>query len=97
MKGFKYQITLKSFIKQIKRNGDTGFSIAYFNSTVKAVINTNKYGLNKSFRQFLCRIDNWINEGSDWTIEYIDGEHINISAYSPLSGTMYVELLNKSN
>ena len=27
-------------------------------------------------QQVLYRLDNWINEGSAWTIEYIDGEYI---------------------
>ena len=40
----------------------------------------------------LYRIDLWINEGSAWTIEYIDGEYINVSVYSPLSGSTYIEL-----
>ena len=29
--------------------------------------------LNKSFQEILYRIDNWINEGSGWIIESIDG------------------------
>ena len=32
----------------------------------------------------MYRIDNWINEGSDWIIESIKGEHVNISMYSSL-------------
>ena len=33
----------------------------------------------------MYRLDNWINEGCAWTIEYVDGEYINISIYSPLT------------
>ena len=33
----------------------------------------------------MYRIDNWINEGSGWIVESIDGEYVNISAYSPLA------------
>ena len=40
----------------------------------------------------MYRIDNWINEGSGWVVESIDGEHVNISAYSPLVGSTYVKL-----
>ena len=39
----------------------------------------------------LYRID-WINEGSSGTIEYIDGEYINIYVFSSLSGSTYIEL-----
>ena len=40
----------------------------------------------------MYRIDNWINEGSGWIVESIDGEYVNISAYSPLVGNTYIEL-----
>ena len=44
---------------------------------------------------YIYRIDNWINEGSGWVIEYIDAEYVNISIYSPLSVSSYIELPNK--
>ena len=56
----------------------------YFNSTANVVINLNEYGLDKSFRENLYRLDNWINEDPAWIIEYIDGEFINIYIYNPL-------------
>ena len=34
--------------------------------------------LTNLFQEVLYRIDNWINEGSGWVIEYIDTEHVNI-------------------
>ena len=43
----------------------------------------------------LYRIDNWIYEGSGWIVESIDGEYVNISAYSPLVGSTYIELPDK--
>ena len=47
MKDFNYKITLKVYLSKQKQNDDKEFTAAYFNSTAKAVINTNKYGLNK--------------------------------------------------
>ena len=38
------------------------------------------------------RIDNWINEDSRSIVESVDGEYVNISAYSPLVGSTYTEL-----
>ena len=38
------------------------------------------------------RIDNWINKESGWIIESVDTEYVNISIYSPLSGSTYIEL-----
>ena len=61
------------------------------NSTTKTVINS-KYVLDKPFQEILYRIDHWINEGSGWVIETIDAEYVNISGFSPLSGSTYTEL-----
>ena len=51
-----------------------------------------EYCLDKSFQEILYRIDNWINKGSGWIIESIDGKYVNIFAYSPLIGSTYIEL-----
>ena len=51
-----------------------------------------EFNLDKSFQEILYRIDNWINERSGWIVESIDGEYVNISAYSPLVGSTYIEL-----
>ena len=37
-------------------------------------------------------IDDWINEGSGWIIEFIESQYINISTYRPLSGSSYIDL-----
>ena len=74
-----------------KMDGDTEYSPAYFNTATKTVINF-KYCLDKSFQEILYRIGNWINKGSGWIIESIDGEYVNIFAYSPLIGSTYIEL-----
>ena len=91
MKGFKYQITITDLFYKHKMDGNIEYSPVYFNSTTKTVINS-EYMLDKSFQEVLYRIDNWINKGSGWIIESIDGEYVNICAYSPLSGSTYIEL-----
>ena len=40
----------------------------------------------------MYRIDNWVNKGSGWVTESIDAEYVNISVFSPLIGSTYVEL-----
>ena len=62
MKGFKYQITVTVLQCKYKINGDIEYAPVYFNSATKTVINSDKYGLDKSFQEILFRIDNWINE-----------------------------------
>ena len=90
-KGFKYQITLKVELKEYEPEGEIEFSPVYFNSTTKIVIN-HKFSLENAFQEILCRIDNWINEGSGWVVEIIESQYINISTYRPLSGSSYVKL-----
>ena len=43
-------------------------------------------------QEILYMIDNWINEGSGWIIEFIESQYINISTYGPLSGSSYMVL-----
>ena len=51
-----------------------------------------EYDLEKSFQEIMCRIDNWINEGSGWVIESVDNEYVSIIIFSPLSGNTYIDL-----
>ena len=74
---------------------ETEYAPVYFNSAIKTVINFDKYDLDKSFQEILYRIDNWINEGSGWIIESIEAQYVNISIYSPLIGSTYIELPDK--
>ena len=92
MKDFKYQITVTVLLCKYKINGDIEYAPVYFNSATKTVISSDKYGLDKSFQEILYRIDNWINARSGWIIESINGEYVNISVYSPLIGSTYIEL-----
>ena len=78
----------------MKNDGNIEYSPVYFNSTSKTVTNF-KFGLNQSFQEILYRIDNWISEGSGWIIEEIHNQYLNVSAYSPLIGSTYIELRNE--
>ena len=40
----------------------------------------------------MYRIDNWINEGSGWIIDSINGQYVNISKYAPLFESSFIEL-----
>ena len=61
MKGFRYQITSTVLLCKHKENEYIAYAPVYFNSATKTVINSDKYGLDKSFQEVLYRIDNWIN------------------------------------
>ena len=62
-KGFKYQITVKVFLKKYKHNRETEFAPVYFNSFTKTVIN-HRFRSENSFQEILYMIDVWINNGS---------------------------------
>ena len=96
VKGFKYQITLKVLLSKEKQDKSVEYFLVHSNSTTTTVINS-KYNLYRFFQEILFRIDNWINEGSGWIIESINGEYVNISMYSPLVGSTFVELPVKLN
>ena len=89
-KGFKYQITVKILLKKHK-GIEIEFSPVYFNSTTTTVIKS-QFGLDKSSKETLYRIENWINEGSGWIVESIDFQSINISTFRPLSWSSYIKL-----
>ena len=90
VKGFKYQITVKLLLCKYRINVDKEFAPVYFNSATKTTINSDEYMLHR-FQEILCRIDNWINEGSGWIIELIQSQYVNISIYSPLIGSTHIE------
>ena len=94
LKGFKYQITVKVLLSKDIENEKTEFAPVLLLSTTNTVINS-KYDLDKSFQETLYRTYNWINEGFGWLIEYMDGEYVNITIYSVLSGSSYIELPDK--
>ena len=58
MKGCKYQIAVTVLLNEHQMNGDIEYAPVYFSSATKAVINSNKYMLDKSFQEILYRIDN---------------------------------------
>ena len=91
MKGFKYKITVTVLLSKVKINGSIEYSPVYFNSRTKTVIHSG-FNLDKSLQEILYRLDIWINEGSGWIVESIDGEYVNIFAYSPLLRNTYIEL-----
>ena len=90
VKGFQYQIAV--LLSKIKTDGSIEYSSVYFNSATKAVINSDEFGLDMSFQEILYRIDNWINQGSGWIVESIEGFYLNVSSYSSLIGSTYIEL-----
>ena len=79
-RGFKYIISVKITLK--KRINDNEFEpkTLYLNSSAKTVINWGYY-LNESFEEILNKLDIWINEGSGWITDKIEGLYINVAKF----------------
>ena len=91
IKGFKYQVTLKELLSKCKQNAERKFATVYFNSTTKAEIGPQDI-LDRSFLDAFNWIDNWISKGFGWVNESIVGEYDNVSIYSPVLRSSYIEL-----
>ena len=96
MKGIKFNEVLKiTFKKQV---GDELIEkTAYF--SVKPQTLTNEIDIAESLQitqeQIVNKIQQWISEGSGWTIQSVDGHFINVGKYSPLRGSSYIPLPKK--
>ena len=96
MKGFKFNEVLKiTFKKQV---GDEPIEkTAYFNGKPQTV--TNEIEIAESLQitqeQIVNRIQQWISEGSGWTIQSVDSHFINVVKYRPLKGSSYIPLPKK--
>ena len=102
MKAIKYIEALKLTFKKTTVDADQNESkmilkTAYFNSKAKTIIDENeineiKESIQTSNQEILNGITVWLSEGSGWTVESIDDQHINIVKYKPLKGSSYIEL-----
>ena len=82
---------MKVLFKKYKHNGGIEFVPVYFKSVTKTVTNQ-RLKLENSFQEILYMIDVCINKGSDWNVESIESQYINISTYRPLSGSSCISL-----
>ena len=99
MKGFKFIETLE--VKFVKDSVDskTGkrvstYKTAFFNGKAKTITKADDIGqeLSMSRQEVLNMIDKWVSEGSGWVIDRIDSHYINVTTYTPLHGSSYIEL-----
>ena len=87
-RGFKYTISVKTTLKKRINDNDFDLKTLYFTS----LIINRRYHLNDSFEEILNLLDIWINGGSGWIIDKIEGLYTNVANYKPLSGSSYISL-----
>ena len=93
MKGLKFNETLKITFE--KQKGDELIEKeAYFNAKPQTVTNETEIAnlLQTTQQQIVNMIQQWISEGSGWTIKSVDGHFINVVRYRPLRGSSYIPL-----
>ena len=90
-KRFKYIISVKITLNKRLNDNEFDPKTLYFNSLIKTVINR-RYHLNDSFEEILNLLDIWLNEGSGWIIDKIQGLYINVANYEPISDSSYISL-----
>ena len=93
MKGFKFIETLKITFEKYK--GDELIEKeAYFNAKTQTITNEIEIAelLQITQQQIVNKIQQWISEGSGWTIQSVDGHFINVVIYKPLRGSSYIPL-----
>ena len=99
MKGFKFIETLEIMFEKYSIDSKTGkrvsiYKTAFFNSKAKTITKADdiEHKLNMSRQDILNMIDKWVSEGSGWVIDRIDSHYINVTTYTPLHGSNYIEL-----
>ena len=99
MKGFKFIETVEVMFEKDTIDSKTGkrvsiYKTAFFNGKAKTITKANdiEHELNMSRQEILNVIDKWVSEGLGWVIDRIDNHYINVTTYTPLHGSSYIEL-----
>ena len=99
MKGFKFIETLEVTFEKDNIDSKTGkrvsiYKTAFFNGKAKTITKANdiEHELSMSRQEILNVIDKWVSEGLGWVIDRIDSHYINVTTYTPLHGSSYIEL-----
>ena len=99
MKGFKFIETMEVTFEKDTIDSKTGkrvsiYKTAFFNGKAKTITKANdiEHKLSMSRQEILNVIDKWVSEGSGWVTDRIDSHYINVTTYTPLHGSSFIEL-----
>ena len=99
MKGFKFIETMEVTFEKDTIDSKTGkcvsiYKTAFFSGKAKTITKANdiEHELSMSRQEIPNVIDKWVSEGSGWVIDRIDSHCINVTTYTPLHGSSYIEL-----
>ena len=88
LRGLKFVETLEVTFEKYSPDDEITIKTVYFNCKAQTIINEGQIepALESSTQEILNNIAKWISEGSNWTIQSIDGHYLNIVKYQPLRG-----------
>ena len=91
-KAIKFIQTLKVIFEKIIEK--FSFKTGHFNSKPKILMNENEIPKiqKESQDEIINKIQEWVSEGSGWTIYSISSHHFNFINYQPLNGSSYIDL-----
>ena len=99
MKGFKFIEMLEVTFEKVTIDSKTGkrvsiYKTVFFNGKAKTITKADdiEHELNLSRQEILNLIDKWVSEGLGWVINRINSHYINVTTYTPLHGSSYIEL-----
>ena len=94
MKGFKFIEMLKVTFDSKTGKRVSIYKTVFFNGKAKTITKADdiEHELNMSRQEILNLIDKCVSESLGWVIDRIDSHYINVTTYTPLHGSSYIEL-----
>ena len=98
MKGIKFDIAIK--VKYYKWKQDNNEFVMeewlpWINTKNRTITNAYEINMNSYYKYLLEKIERFQGEGSSWRIEGIISCNVNVSQYTPLRGSSYIDLPEK--
>ena len=89
LRGFKFVATLVLVFKKIESDNKAKYDTFCSNSKAEVIINKNGINL---YYSYIKNIQTILRNRLGWIIDSVIEHNINISKYSPLSGSSYIKL-----
>ena len=89
LRGFKFVATLVLVFKKVESDNKAKYDTFCSNSKAEVIINKNGINL---YYSYIKNIQTILRNRLGWIIDSVIEHNINISKYSPLSGSSYIKL-----
>ncbi len=96
-KGIKYMVGINVYFYKYIVNNKTNQmekiqTNPFLRTKISSVVNENEIIMDNIYNKLLENIGNYQREGSGWILEGINSCEVNISKYTPLRGSSYIDL-----